>query len=188
MLTNTDMLDAYLEMMQARIAAGFEPYLLTFMFKQVAGSEQAKALQMAREVERIYSLLLTRIVKRPHNTAVSEMPLLVGCLDWPVNKSEKIAVSDAQLNDGMHFHANMLVPPNARSMLTLNEIVDRHRHVFEGPGKPLSKLHVQPIESNARYVFGYGLKSVQRRRLRPDEILILPKAKSEVSDAVRNRE
>ncbi|WSH65635.1 hypothetical protein U8Q05_03680 [Rhizobium ruizarguesonis] len=180
MTTDRDILEGYLDMMQARIAAGFEPYLLTFMFKQLKGSERTIALRMTREVERIYSLLLTRVVKRPNKTPDNQKPLMLGCLDWQVPKADRVSFADAMQNDGMHFHANMLMPPIARSMRTLEEIVDRSRLSFEGPNKMLTRLHVEPIKNNARYVFGYGLKSVQRKRLGHDDILVMPKHNSEM--------
>lgn len=178
--SNKDILEGYQDMIRARIAGGFEPYLLTFMFKQLKGSDRAIAAQMVREVERIFTILLTRIIKRPPNTEMNGQPLLVGSLDWQVPKSERVSIADASINDGMHYHANMLVPPITRNMRTLDEIVDRHRRAFEGPTKMLTRLHVQPIKNNAQYVCGYGLKSVARGRAGHEDILIMPKHSSEM--------
>lgn len=177
-----DMVGAYLDMIQDRIAVGFEPYLLTFMFKQLKGSDRTVALRMTKEVERIYSVLLNRLFKKPSKRNENEMPLLVGCLDWQVPKHERVSIADATINDGMHYHAALLVPPITRSLRTLDEIVQRHPFAFAGPSKMLTRLHVKPITSNARYVCGYGLKSIERGRLGHDDILIMPKHRSEFTD------
>jgi hypothetical protein len=180
MPANTEILDAYLDMMQNRIAAGFSPYLLTFMFKQMGGSERTIAARMTSEVERVYSVLLTRLIKRPHATANNGKPLLIGALDWPVQKNKRQSIQDATQNEGMHFHANFFVPPITRNIRTLEEIVERHLLAFVGPAKLLTRLHVARVENNTRYVLGYGLKSVERRRIGQGDIIILPKHSSEL--------
>jgi len=57
-------------------------YLLTFMFNRLPGNTSAIVSQMQNEVERVYSALLTWIVKKP--TSVNWVPLLprfIGCPD-----------------------------------------------------------------------------------------------------------
>ncbi|WFR95715.1 hypothetical protein [Rhizobium tumorigenes] len=180
MLNNNPKLDAYLEWIETRIQEDFEPYLLTFMFNPLNGSEAAVRAQMEHEVKRIYSRLLTRIVKKPNKTPVDQMPLLIGCVDWPVPKLLKASLKDVSLNGGMHMHALMLVPPTSRSPLLMSQLIELKYSTFVTPGGVLMRLHAVLIKDNQAQTAAYALKSVQRGRLGDDDILILPRSHSEM--------
>lgn len=113
MSTKQNMIDAYISMVEDRIDDGFEGSLLTFMFKDLKGSEDARKAQMEREVVRIYSLLLTRFCKRPTHADIDGMPFFMGCVDWPVHKKVKKAINGIANNDGMHFGGIYMLPPIA---------------------------------------------------------------------------
>jgi len=180
MSTKQNMIDAYISMVEDRIDDGFEGSLLTFMFKDLKGSEDARKAQMEREVVRIYSLLLTRFCKRPTNTNIGELPFFIGCVDWPVHKKVKKAINGITHNDGMHFGGIYMVPPKNRTAMNLEDVVDRTMNPIMRGGM-LTNIHVKPIRDTPRKAAGYVLKSFDRLRIGSKEILILPRTHSEMS-------
>ncbi len=182
MHNTTAMLDAYLEMVEIRAVAGFEPYMLTLMFKPMKGSARAQMTGMNIIAEKVYARILTRLVKRPKNTNLNEMPFWLSGHDWPVRKLDGWTVQDSAINDGLHLHAMVLVPPNARTGGKLSAIIEESPQAFlAGPGMPLNRLHVIEIEKTVRQAAGYALKSVKRGRLGAEDILVLPRHQSEIS-------
>lgn len=179
MSNEREMLNGYIDMVEERIEKGFEGSLLTFMFKNLNGSEAARKVQMEREVQRIYSLLLTRFFKRPRTTHIADLPFFLGCVDWPVHKKVKKAIEGITNNDGMHFGGLYLAPPKTRTAMNLEDVVDRALVQIMRPGK-LTNIHVKPIKDTPRKAAGYVLKSVERLRIGSDDILVLPRTHSEM--------
>ncbi|MGO8186725.1 hypothetical protein [Rhizobium leguminosarum] len=176
-------LDAYISMVDERINAGFEGSLLTFMFKDLKGSEDARKAQMTEEVGRIFSVLLSRFFKRPATMPINQMSFFMGCVDWPVHKKTKKAINGITNNDGMHFGGIYLVPPKSRTAMNLEDVVDRAMPKIMRTGK-LTHIHVKPMRDTPRKAAGYVLKSVERLRIGSGEILILPRVHSEMNRRV----
>ncbi|TBA50482.1 hypothetical protein [Rhizobium ruizarguesonis] len=180
MSTKQNMIDAYISMVEDRIDDGFEGSLLTFMFKDLKGSEDARKAQMEKEVQRIYALLLTRFFKRPTNMDIGEMPFFIGCVDWPVHKKVKKAIGGIANNDGMHVGGIYMIPPKNRTATNLEDVVDRAMDPIMRTGK-LTNIHVKPIRDTPRKAAGYVFKSLDRLRIGSEEILILPRHHSEMN-------
>jgi hypothetical protein len=162
---------------------GWSPYLLTFMFKPMTGRVMEK---MADEVERVYSIFLTRAVRKPRLSCCSDLPLLLAVPDLPVAKRQKSTLSDVSINDGLHVHGIMVVPRNSR----LKTDVVVHFRKYEGlyVKNRLLRLDVRPIEHNLEAVVDYAFKSVKRKKCDPDDILLFPKATANfVGNLGRNR-
>ncbi|MBB4114577.1 hypothetical protein FHT80_003928 [Rhizobium sp. BK226] len=174
------LINAYLSMVEERIGEGFEGSLLTFMFKDLKGSEAARKARMEDEVNRIYASLLTRFLKDQSKVPLHKWPFFMGCVDWPVHKKVKKAIHGITNNDGMHFGGIYLVPPKTRTAMNLEDVVDRARPQLMRSGI-LTNVHVKPIKDTPRKAAGYVLKSVDRLRIGSDEILILPRHHSEMS-------
>lgn len=182
-------MDAFYEMMERLLYAGFEPHMLTLMFNQLSGSPRSVAHAMEKETEKTYARLLTRLIKKPGKMAIESMPLLLACPDWPVPKKGKLLLLEASINDGRHIHGIFMVPPINRSKRALSEIVAENQSHFAGPNKILSRLHVEPIERTPQVAFGYVVKSIPRGRLGAEDLIVLPKSHSEMSStAARKRE
>ena len=92
------------------IKRGFEPYMITFMFKLAMLSGQSQ--QMAAEINRIYSRFLTECVRNPWSkNNLLNRPVLIACPDWPVRKRYKQDQIKALPWEGAHWHGILLVPP-----------------------------------------------------------------------------
>jgi hypothetical protein len=78
--TPKQLIAGYAELIQQRIDEGFSGFLLTFMFKQLAGSPRALLLQTNDDVQRVYSTFVTRVVRNPRSEFLKDrLPLLITC-------------------------------------------------------------------------------------------------------------
>jgi hypothetical protein len=183
MQTKNYYLDAWIEWTMTAINAGYEPYLLTFMFNQMQGSDRRTNERMIISIEEFYRQLLSRIIRKPRKADVyTEFPRLLVAPDWPVNSHLKLTVEESVVNDGKHWHGIFLMPPRSRMLVALHRYLKEHEGKYAGKTKPILRLHAMPIERTERVAIGYALKQVDRGRIGQSEILLLPKAKSEMPD------
>lgn len=59
MITNAQLIDGYAQMVTDRVASGWKPYLLTFMFDPIGGSPRRVSDVMEKEVERVRAFSFT---------------------------------------------------------------------------------------------------------------------------------
>lgn len=113
--TPKQLIAGYAELIQQRIDEGLSGFLLTFMFKQPAGSPRALLLQMNDDVQRVYSTFVTRVVWNPRSEFVKDrLPVLITVPDQPVYKETKQKLSNLKINGGLHLHGVLCVPGNSR--------------------------------------------------------------------------
>jgi hypothetical protein len=170
----------YGRMVRERLEEGWDGYLITLMFKSLRGSRASIIRQMEKEVERVYATVLTRIIREPSKSPVAEFPLWIACPDFPVPKHEKTELWDVTINSGLHFHGLALIPPWSRMNCGLDDHFELSQELYVRAGFSLARVHAVPITSNAGYVTGYALKSIPRRRMDFDHVLILPRSHSEM--------
>lgn len=182
--THANLNDAYIDMGMWRIAQGFKAYLMTFTFNPIGGSEQAKKRIMIDEIERLYAKLLNYTFRHPGKVDALEKPLWIYAHDWPVPKGEGIKrdhLFNIVQNDGLHGHAIALQPPVSRMKKGLQMHVEDNQERIHGAGHAFFQVDVREVEDRPEYVIGYATKSLRRKRMDADEILVLPKARSEVT-------
>ncbi|MGO6819812.1 hypothetical protein ACCS67_33990 [Rhizobium brockwellii] len=176
---NPEWLAAAAEMIETRVDEGFEPSMLTLMFKDMKGSEASRRRLMTKVATDIYSDLLPRLIKRIKSKTLMELPFFLGCVDWPVPKKHFKGLDGIHHNDGMHFGGLYLVPPIARTASNLMDIVERSRPVLMRSGL-LTAIHVEPVSFNPEKATRYVLKSLERFRISNEEVLVLPRTRSEM--------
>jgi hypothetical protein len=159
---------------------GFTPYFMTFMFKSIKGNQRTKWNRMRREIERVYSTMLTHIIRSPRSTPLHDFPLLIAYPDRPVPKHEKQPLKRITINDGLHPHGMLLDPPWTRMPETIDEHVARYHSLYVWPGHPLLSIHVEPATHNLPRVIDYAMKSFKRGRFDLDDVLVLPKSQTEM--------
>jgi hypothetical protein len=157
-------------------------YLLTFMFNHLDGNRAAVLTQMRQEITWFYGRLLTRIHRRPRPAGAKPyLPLLIAAPDVAVPKQQgKLSIEDVTINDGLHHHAVLLVPVNTRLDHGVDVEVANNEEVYLGRHGKLRHIDVRPITEPEGDVVGYALKQVARDPISVDDILILPKAPSEL--------
>jgi hypothetical protein len=167
------------QLVEEHIKHGFEPYMLSFMFK--LAMLNGRSQQLHEEVNRVYSRFLTECVRNPwskHN--LYNRPVLIACPDWPVPKRYKQDQIKMLPWEGAHWGGVLLVPPRNN----LNVGVKDHfetvkRKAYVRAGLPLSRVHVEHISYQRQRATEYVLKSLTRRRCNPDDLLICPLSTSE---------
>jgi hypothetical protein len=173
----------YAEMVDRYIGNGWMSYLMTFMFVPLRGSAASVMSQMADEVERVYSIFVTRIIRNPRSPkAVGRLPIFLAAPDLPVPKRRKQSTSYIDLNGGRHWHARVLIPPNSRLQGDAVTHFAKHRNLYVNDKSRLINLHIQPDVRCSGYVTGYSFKAIARGRFSSDEILVLPRTLSELSE------
>lgn len=185
MITGAEYVDGMEEMVVKRIAWGFKPYLLTFMFNPIGGSEDSKKERMMDEVSRFYSRLLNYTFRHPYKEPTNSKPLWLYSHDWPVPKGSKLKqfnwdhLFNITLNDGLHGHAFVLHPPITCMKQGLLMHIEENQQKIHGPQHPFQRVHGVEVTHEPEYVLGYALKSIVRRRT--TEVLVLPQSSSELT-------
>ncbi|MBR0795644.1 hypothetical protein JQ615_09615 [Bradyrhizobium jicamae] len=153
-------------------------YHLNFMFKQLPSNEKAIKAMMRDEVERVYSILLTREVRRPHSPlAERQMPVFVGCPDLPVPKRDKATRRLVVANDGWHFNGVLVLSSFSRGKFDPEIDFERLRHVFCPTERRLERIWPTRIEYGS--MADYTMKALKNGRVDWDDILVLPRSQSE---------
>jgi len=169
-------------MILGSMSRGWQPYYLNFMFRHICGKPGRKKQAMVDEVIRFYSALVPYVVRKPRSPSwVGFLPQFVGCPDLPVAKSDARRLSsETNVNDGWHFNGVLLLPPSDKCRLKrpLLEHIDEHAEAYIRPDCPLSRIHITTITRG--YLADYVFKHFLRGSFGCDDILILPRATSEM--------
>ena len=125
--------------------------------------------------------MLTRVVRKPASEAFKDrLPFWIACPDYPVPKHTKQALRDVTVNDGLHVQAVACLPPRNRLAASLDRHVAEDNGLYLRDRKPLARLHVEPMTHDPEKAVDYLLKNVARGRVTLDQIIILPRARSEL--------
>ena len=175
-----DLINAYESWVADYVKKGWNPYLVSFMFKSINGSERAIKVKMEDEIDRVYSTFITHVVRNPNSESASDKrPILIAVPDLPVYKREKkTPLCLSTINNGLHSHGILLIPPKSRLRVGPEDHFEAERHRYIRGS--LLKIDVRRIDTNVEYTTGYGLKYLKRGPTTFDDVVIFPKAQSEV--------
>lgn len=167
----------YTALVRERLSTGWSGYLMTFMFNPLRGSTLEKNDQMKGEIEGFHSSLVTRLIRRPRSHG-AHPPILFTAPDWPVLKKAKKTITEVTVNDGLHHHGILLVPPPDRRH-RLKVPVDQHIRVLQNYYTRDEQLQTvdarQFPELDVGNVTDYALKGIKTGRLSYDDaMLVLP--------------
>lgn len=173
--------NAYGEWVADYVDRGWQPDLLSFMFNAIPGSTAKRGETMDREIMWVYSRCVQRMFRRPRVFGDHGLlPIWIVSPDWPVPKADKDHFRDIALNDGEHRHAVTLTPPRTRLNGTFADYITGEQRYFTGNDRVLWRIDAQPITNAVQYVTSYALKSVERGRIGPGEVFVLPRSPSEL--------
>jgi hypothetical protein len=177
--------NAYGEMIQERIDEGYEPYLLSIMFKEIRGPRNGVISQMLENTATAYDRSLTRIVRNPRSPSQQDkLPIWIACPDFPVAKGAKKQLRDVALNDGLHVHGIALLPPvnrlKGRGLRLDGHFVNQQR-LYAGRGTQISRIVADPITQTPKKAVDYSFKALKRGRVTFDDIWIFPRSRDELS-------
>lgn len=178
----TKIIQGYAELIQRYVDQGWKAYLVTFMFISLPGGNRAIISQMTDDVTRVYSTFITRVVRNPHSPFYRRaLPVLVGCSDSPVAKRKGQSLASVAINDGLHFHAILLVPGTSRLKQGVKAHFRKCASLYLKNDRPVREINVRKITSNLGFVVDYALKAFKRGKVDRDHVLVLPRAESEFS-------
>jgi hypothetical protein len=176
-----DLVDGYTQLITDRVRSGWSCNLVTFLFSQLPGPRSAIINRMKDEVHRVYATLLTRVHRRPRTASTDELPVLIGVLDLPVHKHNKLSGPMVLCNGGLHVHALMLMPPTSRLKESLADHFRDKRNLYAGSGSSIQRIDVRPVVGAHGRVVDYVLKTVLNSRLSYDDaMLVLPRSRGEL--------
>jgi hypothetical protein len=182
-LERVKLITGFNSMIIDRVQAGWQPYFVTYVFRHISGGTSKRKLIMTSEVCRVYSQLLTRIIRDPNAPSYQQwLPYLMASPDLPVPKNGiKASVRELTINGGLHFHGVLVLPPEDRCRLGRHLIAHLHKceSVYCPPDLPLLRIDARP--SSTPMLADYVLKQIKRGNVAYDDILILPRARSEIS-------
>jgi hypothetical protein len=178
------LVDGYTKLVTDRVHDGCSLYLVTFLFHQLPGPRGAVLDRMKDEVQRVYSTLLTRVVRRPKTASTDVLPVLIGVADLPVYKRNRESAPMIYCNDGLHLHALVLMPPASRLTGSLADHFEANVDMYAGPRNSIQRIDVRPVADGHSRVVDYVFKTVLNRRLTYDEaVLVLPRVRDELHAA-----
>lgn len=185
--THDDVLSGYVKLVADRVNNGWQPNLATLMFKPLPGKPRAVIEQMRSEAERVYSSFLPRVVRRPLlPESADRLPIMIVAPDGPVGKRDK-PLASVKINDGLHLHGLLLMPPTSRLPMPAHEHFRRHQARYVDERFKLERVDVRPVDHDVKRVVDYALKGLKRRRFPLDDLIVLPRTASEVRRTRRKR-
>jgi tRNA(Leu) C34 or U34 (ribose-2'-O)-methylase TrmL len=175
----TEIVHAYGKWIQDHIDLGWDGYLITFMFRNISGSADAKVQQMHREIAKFYEKLATRVVRKPRSDKwVHLLPKGVFFPDVPAYKKSEYSVAEVSINDGIRFHGIMVVPKDTRLKEPLHLHLLRKRKLYVKD--KIYRIHAERITEKAAFVTDYGGKAIKKRRFENDHVLLFPRSVGEL--------
>lgn len=172
-------ISGYQKWVRGYVDRGWDPYFISCMFHQLPGSKSSVLRQMSREIERVYSRLVTRFDRNPRSPAGSQrLPVMVLFPDLPVYKRERQTIKDISINDGLHYGGIALTPPVSRFRGTLDAHFREEQDKYVSD--KLARIYVKPIISKATYVMDYVAKTFKRGRVSDEDIIILRRTRREL--------
>jgi hypothetical protein len=176
--------DGYTQMVVDRVDSGWSCHLMTFPFSQLPGPRGAVIQAMKDELYRVYSTFVTRTNRKPRTASPDDLPILIGIADLQVYKRVSTSSPLVLCNGGLHLHGLLLVPPETRLEIPVQEHFRRYQDMYLGKRRLIRALDVRPVTETPERVVDYVFKTILRGRISEDEgILILPRARDEITPA-----
>lgn len=173
------LIQGYSTLVATKIEEGHTPYFITFMFKATRGPKAQVMEAMEQGITRAYETALTRMVRKPLAEGNRDrLPVWLLVPDYPVPKHAKSSLREVVVNDGLHYQGVAFTPPQSRLKIGL----DRHfatEQALYTQGS-IERIHAVPITKTPDVVVDYVFKSVGRRRVGFDSVLVLPRPRRDM--------
>jgi hypothetical protein len=166
------LIEGYSDLIEDYLAMGWDGYMVSVMFHQLAGSRNAIIAQMGQETDRVYRHLCKRMVRKVGSPGwAGYLPIGIFLPDLPVPKSKgkKSTIEDVSINDGLHLGGIILANRWGRITKSLDDHFKEHKDNYVR-GK-IRNIDVQDI-TEPRGAVGYEMKSIKRRSFSPDDVLV----------------
>jgi hypothetical protein len=99
-------------------------------------------------------------------------PVLLACADLPVFKrTEACALQDVRINEGLHHHGVILLPPRSRLREGLVAHFEQQQQRYLA-GSRLASIFAEPMTDNLEKAIRYAFKTVESGRLDYDDSFV----------------
>jgi hypothetical protein len=157
---------------------------MTLSFFQLPGPRGAIIQAMKDELQRVYSTFVTRTIRKPRTASSDELPILIGVADLRVYKRDPKSSPLVLCNGGLHFHGLLIVPPETRLGLPVEEHFRDYQDMYLGKRRLIQEVDIRPVTETHKRMVDYVFKTILRGRVSYDEgILLLPRARDELGPA-----
>lgn len=175
-------IDGLAELIEMKIAKGFEPYMISFMFQFKSMDNRKTGELIESEIDRVFGRFITEVARNPWSKKNRRRrPILIACPDWPApnnTRSRKVL----KHWEGVHAGGVLLIPVRHRLKTGVKDHFETvKKSAYVRPGFPLSRIHIEHIEDGVDYVTDYCFKALKRRKCSFDDIIVHPQARSERS-------
>ena len=175
-------LKTYGQWIEESVSDGWNAYYVNFMFRHIPGLPTHRFAVMRNEVERVYSTMVTRIVRKPNSLErLDNLPWFIGCEDKIVPKNKKVSLRDVTINDGSHINGVFLFPLKSRLRKHPIDLIGDNQKYYIPEGGPLLRIHFTPLHVTLTKAVDYTFKSIKRGWVKEEDIIILPKSSTEVT-------
>jgi hypothetical protein len=185
---NRQQVDGFTQLVGDRMKDGWSCHFITFPFAQLPGPRSAVIQAMNGEIQRVYSTFVTRTHRKPRTTPTHDLPILIGTADLQVYKRDPTSSPLILCNGGLHFHGLLLVPPDTRLGVPVDEHFREYEDMYIGRRRLITKLDVRPITETPEHAVDYAFKTILRGRVSYDDgVLILPRTRDELGPVGERR-
>ena len=179
------LVDGFTQLVIDRVNDGWSCHFITFPFSQLPGPRGAVIQAMKDELQRVYSTFVTRTNRKPRTASPDELPVLIAAADLQVSKKDSRSSPLILCNGGLHFHGLLLVPPDTRLGVPVEEHFREYQDMYVGKRRLITKLDIRPVTETPERAVDYVFKTILRGRVSYDDgVLILPRSRDELSDRV----
>jgi hypothetical protein len=173
---------AYGQWIEDMVWDGWNAYYVNFMFRHIPGLSRHRFAVMKNEVERVYSMVATRVVRKPTSPEhLDNLPRFIGCEDKQVPKKIKVSLRDVTVNDGSHINGVFLFPMKSRLRKHPIDLIGDNKQYYIPEGGPLLRIHFTPLHVTLTKAVDYTFKSIKRGWVKEEDIILLPKSSGEVT-------
>jgi len=134
---------------------------------------------MHDEIHRSYSVLIKRFARHPKS--LLQDIIFPSCLPFLIGQFPSILKCHSEMSplmEACNFHGILLAPPVSKFKGCL--VTHFGKKQWGYLKKNLARLDAKEITYKPDYVVGYGMKSLKRRAVDFDDVLILPKCVNEL--------
>ncbi len=175
-------LKAYGRWIEEYVLDGWNAYLVNYMFRHIHGSPKYRFGVMRNEVERVYSTMVTRVVRKPTSPEyMDNLPWFIGCEDKPVQKRVKSWLRDVRINDGSHINGVFLFPFKSRLRKHPIDLIGDNQKYYIPEGGPLLRINFTSLRVTINKAADYTFKAIKRGWVSEDDIIVLPKSSTEMT-------
>jgi len=168
-------IDGWTQMIQGFVDEGWDAYLVSILFHQLAGLRKTKIIQMQQELGRVYNRLGTRMFRDTWSKKWAKyLPIGIFVPDYSVPKSrkgEKSTIEDVSINDGQHMGGIILANKWGRIQSDLGGHFSKEKDLYE-TGK-IRTIGIKPITYGLPSAVDYTFKSLKRRTSTIADVLVL---------------